>query len=128
MEIVRRNYPDLGVPIGALCHATLVGNLLFISGMTARETDAEHGDIATQTEAILKKLRLVLEAEGASPKDVAKVTVFVTELGDFQDIHQVRRRFFGDTFPASTLVEVTSLVLPHLKIEIEAIAVVPGKE
>jgi len=87
MEIVRRTYPDLGASIGALCHTTRAGNLLFISGMTARGTDAEYGDAVEQTEAVLKKLQHVLEAEGGAFENVAKVTVFVTDLSAFDEIH-----------------------------------------
>ncbi|MCZ6788443.1 MAG: RidA family protein [Chloroflexi bacterium] len=127
MEIIRRIYPDLGLTIGAFCHATRVGDLLFISGMTARGTDAEHGDMEAQTDAVLGKIDHVLKSEGASFEDVARVTVYVTDLADFEKIHHVRKRYFGDNLPASTLVQVASLIGSHLKIEIEAIAALPDR-
>ncbi len=126
MEIDRKMYAQLGSTIGAFCHATRVGQFLFVSGMTARGTEAESGDMEAQTDAVLKKIEHVLESEGASFKDVARVTVYVTDLNDFEKIHEVRRRYFGDYLPASTLVQVASLIGPKIKIEIEAIAVVPG--
>lgn len=126
MKIDRKMYPQLGSTIGVFCHATRVGDFLFISGMTARGTDAEYGDMEAQTDAVLKKIELILEAEGASFKDIARVTAYVTDLTDFDKIHEVRKRYFGEDLPASTLVQVASLIGSQLKIEIEAIAVVPG--
>lgn len=126
MKIDHKLYPELGSTIGAFCHASRAGDFLFISGMTARGTDAEYGDMEAQTDAVLKKIEIVLEAEGASFKDIARVTVYVTDLTDFEKIHEVRRRYFGDELPASTLVQVASLIGSQLKIEIEAIAVVPA--
>ena len=71
-------------------------------------------------------MKSLLQTEGMGLKDVVKVTVYVTELERLMDVHDVRFRYFGDTLPASTLVQVTSLVRPSLKIEIEAVAVLPN--
>jgi 2-iminobutanoate/2-iminopropanoate deaminase len=55
---------------------------------------------------------------------VAKVTVYLTDIDDRPRINPVRREFFGETRPASTLVEVSRLAIPGAKVEIEAVAVV----
>ena len=55
--------------------------------------------------------------------DVVKVTVFITDVGDYSAIHKVRGEYFKTDYPASTMVEVKALVQPELMIEIEAIAV-----
>ena len=112
-------------PFGAFCHAVRAGGFLFLSGFTASETPAAHGDIIAQTVSTLDQIVSALEAEGASLRDVIKVVVYVTELDRLQEIHDLRFRYFGDAFPASTLVQVVSLVQPHLKIEIEAVAALP---
>ena len=66
----------------------------------------------------------VLAESGATMDDVTKVTVFVTDLKrDFAAIHQVRGEFFKGEYPASTMVEVSSLVHEDMLVEIEAIAV-----
>lgn len=126
METEHKLYPHLKTPFGAFCHAVRANGFLFLSGFTASDTPAENGDIIAQTESTLDQIKSLLEAEGASLKDVVKVTVYVTELDKLQEIHDVRFRYFGDTLPASTLVQVVSLVRPSLKIEIEAVAVLPG--
>ena len=125
MDITRRNYPDLPQPMGAYNQSVRVGNLLFISGTTARLTEAEDsGDMAAQTEAALKKIQHMLEAEGASMKNVVKVVVYVTDIKAAQDpkVGEVRRKFFEGAFPVSTLVEVSSLVNPRSMVEIETVA------
>lgn len=100
--------------------------LLFISGMTAREPGGGvvgKGDIRQQTRQALENLRAVLEAGHASLDDVVKVTVFLTDMAHLMDVHAVRAEYFRPPYPASTLVQVASLVSPDMLIEIEAIAV-----
>ena len=125
MDIIRRDYPDLPQPGGAFHHSTRWGNLLFLAGSTARGTPAETSDIAAQTESILKKFQHILEANGTSLSNVVKVTSFVTDLREAAASGEVRRKYFEGAFPASTQVQVAALGTPDLKIEIEAIAVLP---
>ena len=125
MDIERRDYPGLPQPAGAFHHSTRWGNLLFIAGSTARGTPAETGDIASQTEAILDKFKVILEANGATLSNVVKLTSFVTDLREAPAAGEVRLRYFAGAFPASTQVQVAALGTPDLKIEIDAIAVLP---
>ena len=124
MDIVRRNYPGLPQPMGAFHHSVRAGNLLFIAGTTARGTDAEDGDMTAQTEAVLGKIRYMLEQEGAAMKNVLKVVQYVTDIEAARDpaVDQVRLRFFEDAYPVSTLVQVSSLVNPSWIVEIDAVA------
>jgi len=105
-----------------------VGNMLFLSGATARDTEAEYGDMAAQTDVILKRIKFILEAEGGTLDNIVKITSFVTEISHEAGAatHEVRTKYFGDNLPASTRVQVAGLVEPHLKIEIEATAILPG--
>ena len=66
---------------------------------------------------------LVLAAAGATFADVVKVTTFLVDIDDRARINPVRQEVFGDARPASTLVEVSALVLPQFLIEVEAVAV-----
>ena len=126
MEIVRQTYSHLPKPFGAFCHAVKANGFLFLSGFTASNSPAENGDILEQTTVVMDRLESILKAEGGSLSDVIRVTVYVTELDKLMDIHEIRFRYFGDVLPASTLVQVTSLVQPNNKIEIEAIAAIPN--
>ena len=88
---------------------------------------AENGDAAAQTDAVIDKMQHILEANGASLQNVVKVTSFVTDLREAPQMAEVRRRRFEGAFPASTQVQVAALGTPDLKIEIEAIAVLPDQ-
>ena len=127
MEVVRRNYPELPAQAAPHYQSVRVGNLLFLSGATARNTEAEHGDMAAQTDVILKRIQHIVQAEGGSLDNVVKITSFVTDISKEAGAatHQVRAKYFGENLPASTRVQVAGLVEPHLKIEIEAIVVLP---
>jgi len=125
MDVERRDCPKLSPPSGAFHHSVRSGNLLFIAGSTARGTAAETGDIATQTEAILDKFQHILEENGASLSNVVRVTSFVTDLREAAAAGEVRLKRFAGAFPASTQVQIAALGTPDLKIEIDAIAVLP---
>lgn len=102
------------------------GRLIFVAGQVARNAAGETvgpGDIRAQTRQALEDVKAVLEAAGATMDDVAKVAVFVIDVSQLAAIHEVRAEYFRRDYPASTLVEVKSLVSPDLMIEIEAIAV-----
>ena len=127
MDIVRKNYP--GIPLQKSPHpqAVRVGNFLFLSGALARDTDAEFGDMEQQTEAVFERIKHIVEQEGGSLENVVKITSFVTDNSPeaAAGTHRARIKYFGDNLPASTRVKVAALSDPNLKIEIEAIAVLP---
>ena len=120
--------PVLMTPAGIMSHGTKAsaGNMVFVSGQVARNAQGEtvgKGDIEAQTRQVLENVKSVLAAGGATMDDVVKVTVFVTDVGDYAAIHKVRGEYFKTDYPASTMVEVKALVNRDLMIEIEAIAV-----
>lgn len=102
--------------------------LIFVSGQLAQDQNGNVvgvGDIKAQTRQVLENMRAVLEDSGASLDNVVKVTVYLTNLKeDFKGVHEVRAEYFPENPPASTLVEVSKLVLDELLVEIEAIAIV----
>ena len=124
--------PQLAEPNGHFAQATAVaagGRFVFISGMTARNADGGItgvGDITAQTHQVCQNLQAAVEAAGGTLDDIARVDVFVRDIGDFDAIHAVRREYFKGGAPASTMVEVSGFVKPEYLIEINAIAVVGG--
>ena len=122
--------PTLVTSAGIMSHGIKVpaGNMVFVSGQVARNAQGElvgKGDITAQTRQTLENLKSVLEAGGATLDDVVKVTVFAIDVvGHYDRIHAARAEYFKSDYPASTMVEVRSLVDPDMLIEIEAIAVV----
>ena len=110
-----------------ISQAMRVGDLVFVSGQAAIDEDGGLvgvGDFDAQAELVFRNLARVLEAAGSSLADVAKVTIYLTDMANFPKIVELRGKWFTEPYPADTIVEVASLALPELEIEIEAIAVV----
>ena len=116
-------------PLSHYTDAVRFGDILFVSGLTAHDGEGKlvgGTDTAAQTRQILVNLKLVLDAAGATMADVLKVTVFLTDINDRAAINPVRQEFFGAAKPASTLIEVSRLALPEMKVEIEAVVGLPA--
>jgi 2-iminobutanoate/2-iminopropanoate deaminase len=126
MLIERKNYPHLDLPIGPYVHTVSYNRFLFVSGLTAFNTPQQNGNLAAQAEAIFEQIKSILEAEKVTFKNLLKVTIFVTELADIEQLRNVLFSYYEDNLPASCLVQVKSLFVPELKIEIEAVVVVTG--
>ena len=128
MPSIRRfTVPGQPEPVSHYCHATRAGDRVWISGTVGMTADgAIPGDAVDQFRIALDNLDAVLRAAGGAPGDIVKVTVFLTDIADRARIDPLRIAYFGDRRPASTLVEASALVLPELKVEIEAEAVVGG--
>lgn len=128
---VERSNPMGAPPVLRPYYANTVrvpaGDLLFISGQVAWDADGQvvgRGDPVRQAEQVFANIATLLDAHGASFEDIVKVTVFVTDLSWFDQLSDVRLRHFSQLPPASTIVQVSSLVDPDLLIEVEAIAAV----
>ena len=120
--------PRLSKPVGVFSHAVKAEGkqYLFISGVTARDTNGNpvgKGNMRAQTKQVLENMKIILEDAGATFDNVVRVTVYVTDLKNFKDIHEVRAQYFKKDPPASTLVQVAGLLHKDFLIEIEAIAV-----
>ncbi len=111
---------------GGYSHAIKVGNTVYVSGQMGigEDNTLVPGGFEVQAKQALENLKRVLEAAGASFKDVVKLNTYVTAM-EFMPVYQrLRRNYLSDPLPASTLVQVAGLGLPEFLIEIEAIAVV----
>ena len=117
--------PDNYAPF-LLSQGIRYGDLLFISGQAGADDDGKivEGGFRVQGEQAFANLRRALEAGGSSLADVIKVTIFVTHMGNFKDVVELRRKFFSKPYPADTIAQVTALYDPAVMIEIEAIAAV----
>lgn len=121
--------PDFYEPF-LISQAVRAGNLLFVSGQAAVAPTGEvvgAGDFDRQAEQVFENLQAVLRAGGSDLDRVVKVTIFVTDMAVFPKILELRKRYFRAPYPADTIVEISSLGLPELLLEIEAIAIVEGE-
>ena len=103
------------------------GRTVYISGQVSLDAAGNvvgEENIELQTETVLEHIKTVVEEAGGDMQDVVKVTAFITDMGLYDRIHEVRRRYFSEPYPASSMIEVSALIDPRLLIEIEAVAVV----
>jgi 2-iminobutanoate/2-iminopropanoate deaminase len=113
----------LAEPLSHYTDAVVAGDTIYISGIVPVDANgAVVGDVVAQARQVFAIMGRVLEAAGAAPADVVKVTVYLLDIDDRPLINPVRQAFFGDARPASTLVEVSRLAVPGARLEIEAIA------
>ena len=119
----------LNEPISHYTDAVRFGDLLFISGLAPVDENLNlvgGDDVAAQTRQLFENMDRILQAAGASFADILKVTVYLTDVNDRQAVNVVRQEFFGDARPASTLIGIAELVVPGMKIEIDAVAGIPS--
>ena len=127
------------VPRGRFPHFRRAGDFIFVSGTSSRRPDnsiagatidhlgATDLDIRTQTRAVIENIGGILEAAGASLRDVVEVSTFLVDMNDFNGYNQVYGEYFDQEGPARTTVAVHQLPHPHLRIEIKAVAYKPLK-
>ncbi len=114
-------------PLAPYCIAPAwqVGNLLFLSGQASIGADGSIvgvGDFDAQLAQTFANIQNVLAAGGSDLSKVVKVTIYLTDMGNFPKIVEARKRWFTPPFPADTTLEVRSLALPELLVEIDVIA------
>jgi reactive intermediate/imine deaminase len=119
--------PEGAPPTNGYSHAvSFTGPMLVISGQVPLDAEGRligYDDCAEQTRQVFRNLEAVLAAAGATMADVVKLTVFLTNMADLAGFRSVRDEFVDPQRPpASSLVQVSGLVHPAFRIEIEAIA------
>lgn len=112
--------------IGPYSQAIQGGNFLFLSGqipLDPKTGELVKGDIRQQTKQVLENIKGVLESQGLGMENVVKVTIFLKDIGNFNQVNEVYATYFPSSPPARSTVEVTKLPR-DADIEIEAIALI----
>lgn len=121
---MQRISPAGVAPVGPYSPAVRAGAWLFVSGQIALRPDGtiEKSSIEAETRQVLANLRSVLEAAGAAPNQIVKVTIFLTDMAFFETVNALYAQFFPEgSYPARETVAVAAL--PRgARIEISAIA------
>ena len=115
---------DAPAAVGAYSQATTNGSLLFTAGQLPLTTDGELLDdesVATQTEQALDNVLAILAEEGADASDLLKVTIFLDDIEDFDEMNETYGTYFDAEPPARSAIEVGN-VPKGAALEIEAIA------
>jgi 2-iminobutanoate/2-iminopropanoate deaminase len=128
-HIKRTNPPDLSKPTGYTHVVEAAGPVktVYISGQLALDKDGKlvgGTDMRAQAEQVYANLETALKAAGARFSDVVKMNTYILDMSKAPAVREVRARYFGETMPASTLVQVAALARPELMLEVEVIAAV----
>jgi 2-iminobutanoate/2-iminopropanoate deaminase len=110
--------------IGPYSQAIRAQGLIFTSGQVAIDPATQQvitGDVSAQTERVMKNLAAILQASGSSLEKVLRCTVFLKNMGDFAAMNEVYGRYFKQSPPARSTVEVARLPKDVL-VEIDVIA------
>ena len=116
-----------GTPVaGPYSPAIKAGNLIFVSGQGSKPGDE---DIRSQTITVLENIKTIIEAAGAKVSNIVRTTVFLKNIKDFGKMNRAYKKWFNENgvtenYPARSTVEVSSLPVPVMLIEIDAIAVI----
>ena len=111
-------------PIGPYCQGNVAGPFVFTAAVGGLRPDGSlvDGGIGPETDQALKNVAAILKAGGCGLGDVAKVTVFLASLADFQAMNQVYQRHFRSPYPARSIVQTA---LPKGVVAFDAVALRP---
>ena len=110
---------------GTKSNCKVFNGQIFVSGMTGRDLENKVPEgMYAQSKLLFSKMKALVEEAGGKMDDLIQINVFVTEMVTLEEFWRARREFFTGDFPCSTLVQVSGLANPALKIEVNAIGFV----
>ncbi|MFY2763630.1 RidA family protein [Arenimonas sp. MALMAid1274] len=117
--------PNAPAAIGPYSQAVRAGGTVYLSGQIPLDPvtgELVTGDIAREARRVFDNLRAVCEAAGGSLDDVARVGIYLTDLGDFAQVNQVMAEYFQAPYPARSTIQVSAL--PRgARVEVDAVLV-----
>ena len=124
--IERLSPAGVPVPRGPYSPAVRAGDFVFVAGQIPIDPDTNKvstGDIQHETRMVLNNIKRILQGSGASMADVVKVSVFLSDGGDFARMNEIYAEFFGDNKPVRTTI--VCKFMSDIKIEADCIAYSP---
>lgn len=125
-------------PRGRFPHVRVANGFAFVSGTSARRPDNTIAgasvdamgtatlDIRAQSRAVIENIGEILHEVGSGLPDLVQVTTYLVTMNDFGGYNEVWAEYFDESGPTRTTVAVHQLPHPHLLLEMQAVAIVPG--
>ena len=115
-------------PVAGYSRAVGAGDHVFVSGCTSvlDGVVAHPGDAGAQTAQAIANVASALAELGCTLADVVRTRMFVTDISRWEEIGRAHGAAFGDTLPATSMVQVSALIDPAMLVEVEAVAYRPG--
>src|SRR5215469_11018227 len=115
-------------PIVGYSRAVAAGDYVFVTGSTSIESaEFVHPDDAyAQTRQAIANVSAALSKLGCGLADVVRTRIFVTDISRWQEYGRAHGEAFGETMPATSMIEVSALIDPRMLVEVEAVAYKPG--
>lgn len=129
-EIILTSPPDV-FPAANYEHVSIAGDFAYVAGQVARDEAGNWvglGDAGAQAAQVYRNIGRILAHIGATPQDVVKIMVFLTDRADAPAISAERKKFFGDHRPPHSGIIIGGLGSPEVKVEVEVIAYLPRQD
>lgn len=112
-------------PEGTWSNCLVIGDHIHVAGLTAggMSDDLDSVGVYEQAKEIFTRIKHLIDTAGSQMDDIVRVQIYVTDIRVREEVWKARREFFTGNFPVSTLVEVSQLAAPGLKVEIDAVAI-----